>query len=188
MTYADRIAVSANVPLVEVSHCITPVDLAWRLILLSSAIGSALFPAVAASHHRMPECVRTLVHIGSLAIIVLVFPLCTAIIGGRVFFRASRLSATTLDAMGRPEIGAIFLLCRSVLFPPAVLLATHAFRIERSSRRVDLAFGSQMHRTVPCLRATESRAAFHGYGRNHRDPGWNRHCACCGCLSPAPQV
>jgi len=157
MTYADRFVVGALAPLAAVSHYVTPVDFVWRLTMLPIAVAGTLYPAVATGHRRMPDRVQTLLRAGSLVVVATMFPACAAmvgfgdrimtlwlgarfaadsqavlmIVGGGVFFSClAALPATTLDGIGRPDIGAGLLVVQTVLFPPAVAAMTIAYGIE----------------------------------------------------------
>lgn len=157
MIYVDRFLVGATASLTAVSYYVTPVDLVWRLTILPFAIGTTLFPAVATSHARMPERLRALTRTSLLTIVVLVFPACVTIVGfGHelmalwlgaefaaksdtvlvivgvgVFFSCIAVPpGTVLDGVGRPEVGAIFLIGQALLFPPAVVALTVFYGIE----------------------------------------------------------
>lgn len=157
MTYVDRFIVGATASLAAVSYYTTPVDFMWRVTLVPLAVMTALFPAVASIHQRDPKRIPALMRTGSLVVIVTVFPACVAmvglgrelmtlwlgapfateshlvliLVGGGVFFSClAGLPSSMLDGVGRPEIGAFFLIAQAILFPPAIAGMALAFGIQ----------------------------------------------------------
>lgn len=149
--------VATPVLLHDTSHYSAPLDLVLRLIVVPIAISTAFFPAVATGYRTMPLRSAALLRIGSLTIMLAVWPVCVLIVAfphqlltlwlGADFASASRvvlltlglgaylacvsvLPATFTDAIGRPDVGAKILLVQSVLYPSAIIFMIGWYGIE----------------------------------------------------------
>ena len=147
--FLDRFMVGATLSLAAVSYFSTPVDLVSRLGIVPGAVGTALFPAIAASYRSSPDRMQRLLRTGSLAVIVVVLPACLLMAGlsrelltlwlgesfasnssqilsilaiGIFFYSVGALPGNVTDAIGRPEAGAIIMLSTTTLFIPIVML------------------------------------------------------------------
>lgn len=147
--FLDRFIVGSVLSLAAVSYFSTPVDLVGRLGVVPSAVGAALFPAIAASYRTSPDRVQRLLRTGSLAVIVVILPACLLMAGlskelltlwlgasfatnsaqilsilaiGIFLYSVGALPGNVTDAIGRPEVGAIIMLSTTTLFIPIVML------------------------------------------------------------------
>jgi O-antigen/teichoic acid export membrane protein len=153
----DRLIVASRLSLTDTSFYSAPLDLVLRLIVVPIAIATAFFPAVATSYRTMPGRSADLLRVGSLAVTLVVWPVCAILVAfpkillalwlgpeianasgtallilglGTYVACISVLPSTFTDAIGRPDVGAKIMLVQAVVFPPVVILMIGWFGIE----------------------------------------------------------
>ncbi|HYF07533.1 MAG TPA: polysaccharide biosynthesis C-terminal domain-containing protein, partial [Acetobacteraceae bacterium] len=150
LLYADRFLIGALLTLSAVAFYATPLDLVMRMWILPVAVTQALMPALAASFATRPAEAAALLRQGVLGIVLLCLPACLLLAGaawellalwlGRefadggagvlrllgigIFFSCLAFApGSLLDAIGRPDITARFMLAQAVLFLPLTAAA-----------------------------------------------------------------
>ncbi|WP_160119555.1 flippase [Rhodovarius lipocyclicus] len=154
LLYADRFLIGALVTLTAVAYYATPLDLVMRLWILPVAVSQALLPAMSSAYATLPETTAALLRRGGLLILLLVFPAAAILAGaghevlwlwlgremadgggavlavlavGGLFSCFAYAPNALLEAMGRPDVTARFVLVQVAVFLPlsagALLLA-----------------------------------------------------------------
>lgn len=152
LLYADRFLIGALLSLTAVAFYATPLDLVMRVWILPVAVAQVLVPAIARAFATQPEEAAATLRQGTLGILVLGLPACLLLTGaawellalwlGRdfadggagvlrilgigIFFSCVAFGpATLLDAIGRPDVTARFVVVQAVVYLPvmAALLA-----------------------------------------------------------------
>ena len=127
----------------------TPLDLVLRMWILPVAVSQALLPAMASGFSRLPAETAALLRRGGLLILLGVFPACAVLVaaphdilrlwlgaafadGGAPVLRILSIGIlfsclayapnALLEAIGRPDVTARFVLAQAVLFLPLSLL------------------------------------------------------------------
>jgi O-antigen/teichoic acid export membrane protein len=145
LLYGDRFLIGALVSLTAVAFYATPLDLVMRAWILPVAVAQALLPAMAGAFAVRPGVTADLLRRGALLIMALVLPACLMLAGGAeellrlwlgagfaeggawvlrllavgVFFSCLAFApAALIDAIGRPEATARFVLAQAVVFLP----------------------------------------------------------------------
>jgi O-antigen/teichoic acid export membrane protein len=145
LLYADRFLIGALVSLAAVAFYATPLDLVMRAWILPVAVAQALLPAMASAYATLPRQTTDLLRRGALLVMALVLPACLVLAGGAreilllwlgaefaaggarvlqilavgVFFSCVAFApAALLDAIGRPDVTARFVLVQALLFLP----------------------------------------------------------------------
>ncbi|WP_439578513.1 flippase [Elioraea sp.] len=191
--YADRFLIGALLSLAAVAFYATPLDLVMRLWILPVAVAQALLPALASSFRAMPGETAALLRRGVLLITGLVLPGCVVLVvlahpllrlwlgpqfadGGATVLRilsigilfscAGFAPGSLLDAIGRPDVTARFVLVLAVVSLPLAVLLLLAAGIEGAamawSLRCAVECGGRMllaARFYPAARAPMRRLA-----------------------------
>lgn len=145
LLYADRFLVGAFVSLTAVAFYATPLDLVMRAWILPVAVAQALLPAMAGAFATRPGPTVDLLRRGALLILLLVLPACLVLAGaagellrlwlgaefaaggawvlqvlsvGVLFSCVAFAPAALIDAIGRPEATARFMLAQAAVFLP----------------------------------------------------------------------
>lgn len=149
LLYADRFLIGALLTLSAVAWYATPLDLVLRMWILPVAVSQALLPAMASGFSRLPAETAALLRRGGLLILLGVFPACAVLVaaphdilrlwlgaafadGGAPVLRILSIGIlfsclayapnALLEAIGRPDVTARFVLAQAVLFLPLSLL------------------------------------------------------------------
>ncbi|MCS6892519.1 MAG: oligosaccharide flippase family protein [Rhodovarius sp.] len=150
LLYADRFVIGALLSLQDVAHYATPLDLIIRFWILPVAVAQALLPAMAAAYRGLPAATAELLRRGGLIILALVFP-AALIVGaaaeallalwlgrdfaasaapvlalfavGILFSCFAYAPNALLEAIGRPDVTARFVLAQALVFIPASVAA-----------------------------------------------------------------
>ena len=151
LLYADRFLIGSLIGLAAVALYATPLDLVLRAWILPVAVAQTLLPAFASAFATRPEETAALLRRGTLLVLLLVFPACLVLVGGAreilglwvghaftgtaadvlrllgigIFFSCVAFAPNALlDAIGRPDATARFVLVQAVVFLPlaAVLI------------------------------------------------------------------
>jgi len=157
LIYADRFLVGAVLTLAAVAHYATPLDLVLRMWIIPVAVAQALLPAMASAFRLLPEATAGLLRRGALLVMLLTLPPCLVLAGfgemalrlwlgaefaaesamvlrilaGGIFFSCLAYApAALLDAIGRPDVTAKFILAQVLLFLPLSAGLLWAFGIE----------------------------------------------------------
>jgi O-antigen/teichoic acid export membrane protein len=150
LLYADRFIIGAQLTLTDVAYYATSLDLIIRMWILPVAVAQALLPAMAGSFAAQPEATTALLRRGGLIILLLVFGPCAVLAGaahevlwlwlGRGFADGGAVVLSVLavgilfsclayapnaliEAVGRPDMTARFVLLQALLFLPLAALA-----------------------------------------------------------------
>jgi O-antigen/teichoic acid export membrane protein len=145
LLYADRFLIGALVTLTAVAYYATPLDLVMRLWILPVAVSQALLPAMASAYLHLPVATAALLRRGGILILLLVFPAAAILAGaghevlwlwlgremadgggqvlavlavGGLFSCFAYAPNALLEAMGRPDVTARFVLVQVVVFLP----------------------------------------------------------------------
>jgi len=145
LLYADRFLIGAVLTLTAVAHYATPLDLVLRMWILPVAVSQALLPAMASGFATLPVATAALLRRGGLLILVGVFPACAVLVaashevlrlwlgasfadGGAAVLRILAIGIlfsclayapnALLEAIGRPDVTARFVLGQAVVFLP----------------------------------------------------------------------
>lgn len=145
LLYADRFLIGALLTLTAVAHYATPLDLVLRMWILPVAVSQALLPAMASSFAGLPGATAALLRRGGLLILIGVFPACAVLVGaahevlrlwlgagfadggapvlrilsiGILFSCLAYAPNALLEAIGRPDVTARFVLGQAVVFLP----------------------------------------------------------------------
>jgi O-antigen/teichoic acid export membrane protein len=157
LLYADRFLIGALMTLAAVAHYATPLDLVLRMWILPVAVAQALLPAMASAFRLLPDVTAGLMRRGALMILTLTLPPCMMLAafgefalrlwlgagfaaeGGMVlrFLAAGSFVSclayapnALLEAIGRPDVTAKFLLAQVAAFLPLSALMLWGFGIE----------------------------------------------------------
>jgi len=157
LLYADRFLIGALLSLTAVAFYATPMDLVLRVWIVPVAVVQVLVPAIAGAFQSRPAEAASVLRQGTLGILLLSLPACLLLTGaawellalwlGRavadggagvlrilgigVFFSCVAYApASLLDAIGRPDVTASFVLVQAVIFLPLMVALLHAFGIE----------------------------------------------------------
>lgn len=157
LTYADRFLIGALLSLTAVAYYATPLDLVLRAWILPVAVAQALLPAMAGGFAARPAETAVLLRRGALLIAVLVFPACLAlaaagptllglwlgpdfaagggavlrILGVGVLFSCAAFAPNALlEAIGRPDAVARFVLLQAAIVLPALAIVLPLAGIE----------------------------------------------------------
>lgn len=157
LLYADRFLIGALLSLSAVALYATPLDLVLRVWILPVAVAQTLLPAFAAAFATRAGETAALLRRGSLLVLLLVFPACLLVVGGAreilwlwlgdafagdaarvlrilgvgIFFSCVAFAPNALlDAIGRPDATARFILAQAVVFLPLSALLLWRFGIE----------------------------------------------------------
>ncbi len=149
LLYADRFLIGAFLTLSAVAFYATPLDLVMRMWILPVAVAQALLPAMAGAYATQPVVTAALLRRGALLVMGMVLPACLVLVaagpwvlqlwlgaefaagGGRVlqilavgiFFSCAAFApGAALDAIGRPEVNALWQLAQAAVFLPLSLL------------------------------------------------------------------
>jgi len=166
--YIDRFVVAAVVSPAATGYYATPSDLVTRLSIISNAMMSSAYPAMAATFRTNPTATavlfgRSIVTLTAAlmmpALLVVAFSklILTFWIGaafashaasamcwlgvGVLLSGADSVVATLLDSIGEPGVNARFSLCEVILYVPLVAFMVHEFGIE----------GAAIAWTIRCL-------------------------------------
>jgi O-antigen/teichoic acid export membrane protein len=145
LLYADRFLVGALLTLSAVAFYATPLDLVMRMWILPVAMAQALLPAMASAYATQAQVTAGLLRRGALLVLAVVLPACLLLVafgpellrlwlgaafatgGGRVlqilavgiFFSCAAFApGALLDAIGRPQVNALWQLAQAVVFLP----------------------------------------------------------------------
>ena len=145
LLYADRFLIGALLTLTAVAYYATPLDLVLRMWILPVAVSQALLPAMASGFARMPVETAGLLRRGGLLILLGVFPACAILIaaphdilrlwlgtgfadGGAPVLRILAIGIlfsclayapnALIEAIGRPDVTARFVLGQALVFLP----------------------------------------------------------------------
>ncbi len=145
LLYADRFLVGALLTLTAVAFYATPLDLVMRMWILPVAVAQALLPAMASAYATLPGRTAALLRRGGLLILTLALPACLVLVGaaepllrlwlgaefaaggarvlqilsvGMLFSCVAFAPGALLEAIGRPDVTARFLLAQAVVFVP----------------------------------------------------------------------
>ena len=145
LLYADRFLIGALLTLSAVAFYATPLDLVLRMWILPVAVSQALLPAMASGFIRLPVETAGLLRRGGLLILLGVFPACAVLVaapheilrlwlgvgfadGGAPVLRILSIGIlfsclayapnALLEAIGRPDVTAGFVLGQAVVFLP----------------------------------------------------------------------
>jgi O-antigen/teichoic acid export membrane protein len=157
LLYADRFLIGAMLTLAAVAYYATPLDLVLRMWILPVAIAQALLPAMASAFRVLPEVTAGLLRRGALLMLLMTLPPCLVLAGlgdgvlalwlGRdfaagggqvlrilaagIFFSCMAFAPNALlDAIGRPDATAKFILVQVVVFLPLSALFLWLWGIE----------------------------------------------------------
>jgi len=149
LLYADRFFIGALLSLSAVAYYATPLDLVMRAWMLPVAVAQVLVPAIARSFAADPAEAAATLRQGTLGILVLVLPACLLLTGaawdllslwlGRdfadggaavlrilgigIFFSCVAFGpGSLLDAIGRPDVTARFVLVQAAIFLPLTVV------------------------------------------------------------------
>ncbi|MCU0889093.1 MAG: polysaccharide biosynthesis C-terminal domain-containing protein, partial [Rubritepida sp.] len=156
LLYADRFLVGAMLTLAAVAHYATPLDLVLRMWIVPVAVAQAMLPAMASAFRLLPEATAGLLRRGALLMLALTLPACLVLAasggfvlrlwlgadfaaeGGTVlrllaagiFFSCLAFAPNALlEAIGRPDAAAKFLLVQVAVFLPLSALLLWGFGI-----------------------------------------------------------
>jgi O-antigen/teichoic acid export membrane protein len=156
LIYADRFLIGAVLTLAAVAHYATPLDLVLRMWILPVAVAQALLPAMASAFRADPAATANLLRRGGLMVLALTLPPCLLlaaegdfllrlwlgrefsaeggmvlrILGAGILFSClAYVPNALLDAMGRPDVAAKFLLAQLLVFLPLSALLLWRFGI-----------------------------------------------------------
>jgi len=145
LLYADRFLIGALLTLTAVAFYATPLDLVLRMWILPVAVSQALLPAMASGFAQQPVATAGLLRRGGLLILLGVFPACAVLVaaphevlslwlgagfadGGAPVLRILSIGIlfsclayapnALLEAIGRPDVTARFVLGQAALFLP----------------------------------------------------------------------
>lgn len=145
LLYADRFLIGALLTLTAVAFYATPLDLVLRMWILPVAVSQALLPAMASGFARLPMETAALLRRGGLLILLGVFPACAILVaaphdilrlwlgagfadGGAPVLRILSIGIlfsclayapnALIEAIGRPDVTARFVLGQAVVFLP----------------------------------------------------------------------
>lgn len=157
LLYADRFLIGAVLTLTAVAYYATPLDLVLRMWILPVAVSQALLPAMASGFASLPQATASLLRRGGLLILLAVFPACAVLVaapheiltlwlgaafadGGAPVLRILSIGIlfsclayapnALLEAIGRPDITARFVLAQAAIFLPLSALFLWAGGIE----------------------------------------------------------
>ncbi|MFC7539101.1 flippase [Siccirubricoccus deserti] len=157
LLYADRFLIGAMLSLAAVAWYATPLDLVLRVWILPVAVAQTLLPAFAGAFATMPAQTAALLRRGALAIMLLVLPAALLLVVGAreilwlwlgadfaaggarvlqilgvgIFFSCVAFAPNALlDAIGRPDMTARFVLGQAVVFLPLAALLLPVAGIE----------------------------------------------------------
>ncbi|MBY0337433.1 MAG: flippase [Acetobacteraceae bacterium] len=157
LIYADRFLIGAVLTLAAVAHYATPLDLVLRMWILPVAVAQALLPAMAGAFRSDPTATANLLRRGGLIVLALTLPPCLLlaaegdlllrlwlgrdfaaeggavlrILGAGILFSCMAYAPNVLlEAIGRPDVAAKFLLAQLVVFLPLSALLLWRFGIE----------------------------------------------------------
>lgn len=157
LIYADRFLVGAVLTLAAVAYYATPLDLVLRMWIVPVAVAQALLPAMASAFRLLPEATAGLLRRGALMVMLLTLPPCLILAGfaetalrlwlgagfatesapvlrilaGGIFFSCIAYAPSALlDAIGRPDVTAKFMLAQVVVFLPLSAGLLLAFGIQ----------------------------------------------------------
>jgi O-antigen/teichoic acid export membrane protein len=157
LLYADRFLIGAMLSLAAVAWYATPLDLVLRVWILPVAVAQTLLPAFAGAFATMPTQTAALLRRGALAIMLLVLPAALLLVVGArellwlwlgaefaaggarvlqilgvgIFFSCVAFAPNALlDAIGRPDMTARFVLGQAVVFLPLAALLLPVAGIE----------------------------------------------------------
>lgn len=149
LLYADRFLIGALLSLAAVAYYATPLDLVLRLWILPVAVAQTLLPALASSFATLPVQTAALLRRGALLIMAVVLPACLLLVAGAdpvlrlwlgadfalggarvlqilsvgMFFSCAAFAPNSLiDAVGRPDVTALFALAQALVFLPLAAL------------------------------------------------------------------
>ena len=145
LLYADRFLIGALLTLTAVAYYATPLDLVLRMWILPVAVSQALLPAMASGFSKLPVETAALLRRAGLLILLGVFPACAVLVGaahevlwlwlgaefaaggapvlrilaiGILFSCLAYAPNALLEAIGRPDVTARFVLAQAVVFLP----------------------------------------------------------------------
>jgi O-antigen/teichoic acid export membrane protein len=145
LLYADRFMVGALLTLTAVAFYATPLDLVMRMWILPVAVAQAMLPAMASAYATHAVVTAGLLRRGALMVMAVVLPACLVLValgpellwlwlgaefaagGGRVlqilavgiFFSCAAFApGALLDAIGRPDVNALWQLAQAAVFLP----------------------------------------------------------------------
>jgi O-antigen/teichoic acid export membrane protein len=157
LLYADRFLIGALLTLAAVAHYATPLDLVLRMWILPVAVAQALLPAMASAFRLLPEMTAGLMRRGALAILALTLPACLVlaafgefalrlwlgagfaaeggmvlrILAAGIFFSCLAYAPNALlEAIGRPDVTAKFMMVQVAAFLPLSVLMLWGFGIQ----------------------------------------------------------
>lgn len=157
LLYADRFLIGALLTLAAVAYYATPLDLVLRMWILPVAIAQALLPAMASAFRLLPEVTAGLLRRGALLMLLMTLPPCLALAGvgdwvlglwlgadfaagggmvlrilaAGIFFSCLAFAPNALlDAIGRPDATAKFILVQVLVFLPLSALFLWLWGIE----------------------------------------------------------
>lgn len=157
LIYTDRFLVGAVLTLAAVAYYATPLDLVLRMWIIPVAVAQALLPAMASAFRLLPEATAGLLRRGALLIMLLTLPPCLVLAGfgetalrlwlgagfaaesamvlrivaGGIFFSCLAYAPNALlDAIGRPDVTAKFMVAQLVVFLPLSVGLLWAFGIQ----------------------------------------------------------
>ncbi len=150
LLYADRFIIGALLTLTAVAHYATPLDLVIRMWIIPVAVAQALLPAMASGFATLPGETAALLRRGGLIILAVCFVPCLVLAGashevlwlwlgrdfaagggavlavlavGILFSCFAYAPNALLEAIGRPDVTARFVLAQAALFIPLSALA-----------------------------------------------------------------
>jgi len=157
LIYTDRFLVGAMLTLAAVAYYATPLDLVLRMWIIPVAVAQALLPAMASAFRLLPEATAGLLRRGALLIMLLTLPPCLMLAGfgetalrlwlgagfaaesamvlrilaGGIFFSCLAYAPNALlDAIGRPDVTAKFMVAQLLVFLPLSVALLWAFGIQ----------------------------------------------------------
>jgi O-antigen/teichoic acid export membrane protein len=157
LLYLDRFVVAAMLSVAATAYYATPYDLVTRAWLIPVAIMNAVYPALAASFRAEPAAATRLYHRANLSILILLLPVCLAIVlggeaglrlwlgeefsqraapvlrwlgVGMVFNCLGFVPAGLLDAIGRADVNAKWAGAQALIYLPLLFLCIEVFGIE----------------------------------------------------------
>lgn len=156
LSYMDRFMIATVLSAATTAYYTTPFDVVARLSMITLAVSSTAYPAMAASWRKDTLTTITLYRNSILTVVCLLFPFCFLgslfsqdILGfwvgpdfahnstvimkylsiGVFFFGIDTVAAGFLDGIGRAEINAILSIVEALLYAPFLLLFLHWFGV-----------------------------------------------------------
>ncbi|WP_152833088.1 flippase [Acetobacter senegalensis] len=156
LSYMDRFMIATVLSAATTAYYTTPFDVVARLSMITLAVSSTAYPAMAASWRKDALTTITLYRNSILTVVCLLFPFCfigalyshdilalwvgdnfaqhsTVIMKylsiGVFFFGIDAVAAGFLDGIGRAEVNAILSIVEALLYAPLLLLFLHWFGV-----------------------------------------------------------